>query len=161
MTSMVKRMVLAAFVGSVLVGWGVYAGGESVQAQAKPTAKPSIRMTRLYTGPGGVSFLEDMDAKTVPTATGEETALMAVPGVQFARIATGTFFDWHPEPQRQYVIILKGQLELEVGGGTRKKQVFRAGDIIFAEDITGQGHTSRMIGPEDAVAIIVPLGPAK
>ena len=161
MKSMTKWFVLAALVGAVLVGWGSLAGRDGVQAQAKPTAKPSIRMTHLYTGPGGVSILEDMDAKTSPTKTGEETALMSVPGVQFARIVTGTFFDWHPEPQRQYVIILKGLLELEVGGGTRKKQTFKAGDIIFAEDVTGQGHTSRMVGPEDAVAIIVPLGPAK
>jgi quercetin dioxygenase-like cupin family protein len=150
----VKRYLLVA-----VMGLGLLVCGASYlrEGTAAAQTRPSIRMTRLYTGPGGVSFLEDIDMKTKPTPTGEETELMKVPGVQFARIAKGTFFDWHPEPQRQYVIMLKGQLELEVGGGTRKKVVFRPGDIIFAEDLTGQGHTSRMIGNEDMVAIIVPL----
>lgn len=40
-------------------------------------------------------------------------------------------------------MILEGGLELEIGDGTRRS--FGAGDILLAEDTTGQGHISRAV----------------
>ena len=86
--------------------------------------------------------------------TGEQSEMMKVAGAQFARMTLGTFFDWHPEPQRQYVIPLQGQLEVEVSGS---KMTFGPGHILLAEDLTGKGHISRVVGTGDCVVIIVPL----
>ena len=32
------------------------------------------------------------------------------------------------------------------------------GDILIAEDLTGQGHGTREVGPEPRVSVFVPLG---
>jgi hypothetical protein len=33
-----------------------------------------------------------------------------------------------------------------------------SGDILIAEDLTGQGHVTREVGPEPRVSVFVPLG---
>ncbi len=53
-------------------------------------------------------------------------------------------YDWHNAPQKQYIIILEGQVEIEVGTG--EKKVFGGGDVLLVEDTEGQGHKSRAIG---------------
>ena len=37
----------------------------------------------------------------------------------------------------------------------------RPGDILIAEDLTGQGHATREVGPEPRVSIFVPLQASK
>ena len=52
-------------------------------------------------------------------------------------------YDWHNAPQKQYIIILKGEVEIEVSTG--EKRIFRGGDVLLVEDTEGQGHKSRAI----------------
>ena len=57
-------------------------------------------------------------------------------------------------PRRQFVIHLAGAAEIEVGDGTRR--TFGAGEVLLADDTTGQGHISREVeGPRRQ--IFVPL----
>jgi hypothetical protein len=49
--------------------------------------------------------------------------------------------DWHHLPKRQLVILLEGELEVEIGDGTQRR--FSAGDVFLCEDTTGQGHKVR------------------
>lgn len=53
------------------------------------------------------------------------------------------------------MIVLKGRVEIEVGSGDRIQ--CKAGDVVLAEDLTGQGHTTRAIGTEERFYAIVPL----
>ena len=55
-------------------------------------------------------------------------------------------YDWHNAPQKQYIIILKGEVEIEVSTG--EKRIFRGGDVLLVEDTEGQGHKSRAISGE-------------
>lgn len=65
-----------------------------------------------------------------------------------------TFIDWHPEVINNFVIVLSGALELEVGGEGGRIEIFREGDICLAADRTGEGHIDRTHG-EVRVAILV------
>lgn len=49
-----------------------------------------------------------------------------------------------PAPRRQFVITLSGCGEIECGDGSRRR--FGPGDILLAEDTTGQGHITREVG---------------
>jgi hypothetical protein len=40
--------------------------------------------------------------------------------------------------------MMDGKAEIEVGNG--EKRVFRKGDVLLAEDLTGQGHRTRVLG---------------
>ena len=57
--------------------------------------------------------------------------------------------------RRQYVITLVGALEIGLGDGYVHR--FGPGEGILAEDLTGQGHTTRAIGDEPLLSIAIPL----
>ena len=46
--------------------------------------------------------------------------------------------EWHNAPRRQWMIMLGGSITISVGDGSSR--TFRAGDVLLAEDTTGQGH---------------------
>lgn len=106
---------------------------------------------RLYAGVDGQSRIEDQSLSSHPTLTTPLTASYIV----FNQMPVGTFIDWHPAPRRQYVIILSGQLEIGLGDGTVRR--FGPGDARLVEDITGTGHTTRVVGPEPVLTAVIPL----
>ena len=62
----------------------------------------------------------------------------------FRSTEPGHFSDWHNAPRRQYVITLEGEVEIGFGAGTTHR--FGAGHVTLAEDLTGKGHTTRVVG---------------
>ena len=57
--------------------------------------------------------------------------------------------------RRQYSIALSGSAEIEVGDGTVAR--VGPGDVVLAEDLTGQGHVTRVVGDQPRYYAIVPL----
>jgi quercetin dioxygenase-like cupin family protein len=113
-----------------------------------------MRLFRLYTGDDQQSHLEELKMPFIPGNV-EQTMLEPATGVMFTRMASGTFVDWHNAPRRQYVITLVGGVEIGLGDGSLHR--FGPGEGILAEDLTGKGHTTRAIGDEPRVMMIVPL----
>ena len=62
---------------------------------------------------------------------------------------------WHTGPARQFVITLSGSSEVEVSGGVHVAA--GPGHINLIEDTTGKGHITRNFGPEDRIALTIPL----
>ena len=52
-------------------------------------------------------------------------------------------YDWHPDPEPQFVITLSGTLEFATPDG--ETFVVRPGDVLLAEDHIGKGHKWRLI----------------
>jgi quercetin dioxygenase-like cupin family protein len=109
-------------------------------------------LIRLYAGEDGQSHFEDLDLHGWP-----EQWVMHVEAVEirFRRRPPGRSNSWHPEPRRQYVIILSGQLEVGVGDGSVR--VLSPGDVLMAEDLTGQGHTTRTVSEGPLVVVTIPI----
>ena len=76
-------------------------------------------------------------------------------GIMFRQVAADYVNSWHTAPQRQYVISLAGESEVEVGDGTTCR--LGPGDIYLADDTSGQGHISRAIGNQPRIFITVPV----
>ena len=127
-------------------------------------------MARLYTGDDGQSHFEDIE---LPAGDAETVAIKAGAGITFRRAEDGELLGsipeeidaadsddqvgnlgWHNAPRRQYVIVLSSQLELRIGDGTVRR--LGPGDIMLAEDLTGQGHITRAVGGT-LVWVTVPL----
>lgn len=106
---------------------------------------------RMYTDPQGKARWEEMDLAKNP----EWTKGLDTTRIVFGTRAPGKTQDWHPAPQRQFVIILSGQLEIGFEDGSKK--VFGPGDARLVEDTTGKGHTTRNIGSEDRIVVTIPL----
>lgn len=116
-----------------------------------------LPVTRLFTGADGRSHFED---RFVPMhhidGVGDMTARLAADSVFFRDTGGGgpEVWDFHVAPRRQFVIHLAGVAEIEVGDGSRRR--FGPGDLLLADDTTGQGHISREVeGPRRQ--IFVPL----
>jgi hypothetical protein len=103
-----------------------------------------MRVTRLYTGADGRSHFEDIDVPLEDHGLiGRLSTRHAVSGLIFRHTDGDYDYAWHNAPERQYIVMLEGELEIEIGDGTRR--VFTAGDIVLAEDVDGQGHISRAV----------------
>tara|TARA_B100000749_G_C18243109_1_gene389186 strand:- start:231 stop:599 length:369 start_codon:yes stop_codon:yes gene_type:complete len=115
---------------------------------------------RVYTGTDGQSHLEELKLPLEPFidtegAYGEGTPLEAATGITFRIAEPGYFLNWHCAPRRQYTVTLSGEAEIVVGDGTTQR--VGAGDVLLAEDLTGQGHTTRVVSTEQRLSIVVPL----
>ena len=115
-----------------------------------------MTVTRLYTGPDGESHFEDIDlALTDAGSIGFLSKKIAADGVIF-RYTDGDYdYCWHNAPCRQYVVMLDGAVEIEVGDGTRR--TFRGGDVLLAEDVTGRGHVSRAVDGQPRRSLFITL----
>ncbi|HVO93277.1 MAG TPA: hypothetical protein VMT22_10575 [Terriglobales bacterium] len=114
-----------------------------------------MKITRLYTGKDQKSYFEDIELKfggdQKILTTDSRPATMAV----FRSVASGTVLERHPAPRRQYLITMAGAWEIEASNGVKK--VFKAGDVMLADDTSGEGHISRVLGSAPHVFMTVPL----
>jgi hypothetical protein len=110
-----------------------------------------MSISRLYTGPDGQSHIEKMDLSSHP----ELATLLATKGIVFRTTQPGYFSDWHNAPRRQFVITLSGEVEIGLGDGTTHK--FAAPHVTLAEDLTGRGHTTRVVGNQPRLTATVHL----
>ncbi len=115
-----------------------------------------MRIVRSYTGDDNQSHFEEV---TVPLSTDDRepavSDLFPATGVAFSHFRRDRLSDFHIAPRRQLVVTLSGTLEIECGDGSVER--FGPGDILFADDLTGQGHISRVLNsPRDALFITLP-----
>lgn len=114
-----------------------------------------MRVVRIYTGDDNASHFEDLDIPLEASRYGHLSAPVPCDSVIFRETPAGGLLDFHPAPRRQFVITLAGMVEVECGDGSKRR--FGAGDIMLADDVTGQGHISREItGPRRSIFIPVP-----
>ena len=50
---------------------------------------------------------------------------------------------------------LSGAAEIGIGDGAVKR--FGPGDAMLADDLTGKGHTTRVVGNQPRISVTVPL----
>ncbi len=106
---------------------------------------------RMYTGDDGKAAWEEIDLE----AQADWTKGIDVTQIRFGNRAPGVMQDWHPAPQRQFVIILSGQLQIGFEDGSTK--VFGPGDARLVEDTTGVGHTTIALGDEPCITTTIGL----
>jgi hypothetical protein len=114
-----------------------------------------MKITRIYTGSDDESHFEEKEVELKLTGDMQVSALEPATGVYFRQAPADHLNDFHPAPRRQYIITLSGQVEIETGDGTIKR--FGKGDIMLADDTTGRGHITRVVGGEPRVYVTIPL----
>lgn len=113
---------------------------------------------RLAARPDGRSYFEEARVALAPGAEGAElSAPTPVTGMLFVTQPEGFHRDWHPAPQRQFVITLGGEGEIQPGEGPPRRVT--AGSVVLVEDTTGAGHVTRNVGAGPWPMLWVPLEP--
>lgn len=148
----IERVVLVSFALLFTVGTRI-APGHIAEAQQHTPAK----VTHLFTGADGQSHVEQLIVKFSPVpgapALAGESEHVKAASSYIVRLAPGFSESWHNADKRRYVVAISGKAEIEVAGG--QKIVVEPGQIALAEDLTGKGHTFRVSGNEDWVALFV------
>jgi hypothetical protein len=117
------------------VAAAVFAGTASATTVPGSPAPARIRAFKLYTGPDNASHVLEGSV--------DVSARTDVIALHFKETPAHSSFDWHNDPEPQYVITLSGTLEFTTRGG--ETFVLRPGDVLVAEDNTGTGHKWRLI----------------
>ena len=129
--------------------------------QAMSESAPVLQYHRMYVDSDGESHFDTGQMTLTYEDYAPPAKPIAVHPLQQAEGATllympkGSFEDWHPAPRRQFAFILKGTVEVTVTDGEVRR--FEPGTIVLLEDTTGRGHTTRIVGDEDHVSVMVPV----
>ena len=122
---------------------------------------PNLTCLRIFADQSGVSHvtrqpIELEGTETAPSVPAYQvSAPIALSAARFSVMPPGLVADWHPAPRRQYSVHLSGELEVESGDG----QVSRIapGTIVLLEDVSGQGHRTRVVGEQPVVTVFLEL----
>lgn len=133
------------------------------EANGSPVEIPAY--IRLYTDSDGHSRLEDvvLRGRTTGVVESDLRATFSEPlqadWVVFRHVVKEAD-DSHPHnaPRRQFIIMLKGECEVETSTGEVRR--LGPGDVLLTEDMDGIGHMTRRIGQEDRLTLVIMLDPA-
>ena len=115
-----------------------------------------MAILRIYTGADGQSHFQDIEPVWQPQENMSEQAVVhQEAGIVISRFDPKRTNSWHPAPGRVCVFTVSGAVDIEIGDGTVRR--LNPGDILIAEDVTGQGHITREVGDVPRVSIFVPL----
>lgn len=106
-----------------------------------------VKGYRLYTGANQHSYVETIEVPCLQR--------FPVAEIYFRQTPPGSEYGMHNAPQKNYVLTLRGTLEFKTSLGVTF--VVKPGDVLMAEDVTGHGHSWKMIGDEPWVRAYVTL----
>lgn len=115
-----------------------------------------MKITRVYANAEGESRFDEVDIALEDAGTiGRLSRRFPVRDIIFRENDSDYDYDWHCAPQRQYIALLDGEIEMETSDGEKRR--FTGGDIILVEDTTGRGHRTRTVNDQPRRSIFVTL----
>lgn len=113
----------------------------------------TFKVTRVYANNDGESRFEDI---YYPLTDGGPIGYLSdrvkVSNLIFRKVPPG-YNDQHNAPQKQYVVLLDGAVEIETSLG--EKRTFNSGEILLMEDTQGKGHRSRNVKPVERSSLFI------
>ena len=115
-----------------------------------------MKITRVYNDNKGDSHFEDMEVLLNEKGPiGFLSDNIPVKDIIFREVEPSYDYDFHTAPQRQYIILLDGAIEIETSLGDKRQ--FTAGDVLLVEDTEGKGHKTKNLQPIRRKSIFVTL----
>lgn len=124
-------------------------------------ALPATSYLHLYSDSAGESHFKTVVLTFSPIESegrsGGPTAhqLSSTEGAMFLQLKRGAAEDWHTAPRKWFLIAVQGIAEVTASDG--EKRQLKRGMIMLMDDTKGKGHQTRAIGPEDHVAVVIPV----
>jgi hypothetical protein len=120
-----------------------------------------VKSLRLYADEDGESHFGETETTyspveyAPPAPAFEVSDRASATGYVAVRFPAGWDSEYHPTPRRQLLVMCSGELE----GGTSDGTVvlLKAGDTVLMEDTTGKGHSAKVAGDEEVLALMIHL----
>ena len=122
-----------------------------------------MRYARLFADDSGESHFDDIEIEFTATdyvqsaAPIDFSATIPASQVAFMRAPAGWASEFHVSSARNMFVVLSGEWEVTASDGESRR--FAAGSALLVEDITGKGHSSRVLSDMDSIAAVVGLPP--
>jgi quercetin dioxygenase-like cupin family protein len=120
-----------------------------------------MKLIRFHATEDGESRFQEIDVPISNVRTAAEGIRQSTswpsPAVRFVDLPTGLSQSWHHAPARQIVVVLTGTVEVETTDHQKRRG--RPGEAFIADDLTGKGHSTRVIeGPATVMFVELPEG---
>jgi hypothetical protein len=113
-------------------------------------------IVRIYSDENGDSRFEDI---SIPLSDAGEIGKLseAIPvnAIIFREVEPAYDYNFHNAPQRQYLVLLDGVIEIETSLGVKRQ--FQAGNVLLLEDTKGKGHRTKNIESRKRRSIFITL----
>jgi quercetin dioxygenase-like cupin family protein len=99
-------------------------------------------ITRVYSDNNGDTRFEDIYIPLNEVGEiGKLSEGFPVRNIIFREVDPTYDYNFHNAPQKQYVILIDGGIEIETSLGEKRR--FNAGDVLLLEDTDGKGHRTK------------------
>ncbi len=99
-----------------------------------------MKVTRVYHDETGETHFENVNIKGEQGDVGFMSEPMYPTSMVFRDSGDANDFEWHNAPQRLYIGMLQGKVQIEVSDG--EKRIFETGEVLLMADTEGKGHKS-------------------
>ena len=114
-------------------------------------------ITRLYNDEKGESHFTDIEVEIFDSGNiGKLSEKFPVNEIIFREPSGDYKYDFHNAPQRQFIILLEGEIQIETSLGEVRN--FKAGEVLLVEDTEGKGHKTKSVDGNLRRSIFVTLG---
>lgn len=115
-----------------------------------------MKVTRVYSDDNGDSRFEDVEIELFDNGEiGRLSKNIEVKSLQFRAVSADYKYDFHHAPQRQFIVLLEGGVEIETSLGEIRQ--FKTGEILLVEDTSGKGHRTKNLEKRERTSIFIHL----
>lgn len=115
-----------------------------------------MKITRIYNDEKGESHFEDFEIPLIDQGEiGFLSESFEVKKLQFRKVSADYDYDFHHAPQKQYIVLLDGGVEIQTSLGEPRQ--FQTGEILLVEDTTGKGHKTRNLEKKERTSLFIHL----
>ncbi len=115
-----------------------------------------MKITRVYADSNGDSRFEEIEVPLTDRGEiGRLSEYIQVTTLQMRTVSADYDYDFHHAPQRQYIVLLDGGVEIESSLGEVRQ--FQTGEILLMEDTSGKGHRTRNLEKRERTSLFIHL----
>lgn len=113
-------------------------------------------VTRIYTDVNGDSIFEDLEISLIDAGEiGKLSERLPVSSLIFRQVDAAYDYDFHNAPQKQYLVLIDGGIEIETSLGDKRQ--FQTGQVLLLEDTEGKGHRTRNLEAKPRRSVFITL----
>jgi hypothetical protein len=115
-----------------------------------------FKITRIYSDVNGDTHFEDIEIPLAEAGQiGRLSRSMPASGIIFREVDPAYDWNFHVAPQKQYNILLDGEIEIETSLGA--KRIFNGGEVLLLEDTSGKGHRTKNLQHINRKSVFITL----
>ncbi|MDQ0595169.1 hypothetical protein QFZ37_003538 [Chryseobacterium ginsenosidimutans] len=113
-----------------------------------------MKITKIISDEKGESHFAEVEIPLIDQGEiGFLSDSICVKKLQFRKVSAEYNYDFHCAPQKQYIVLLQGGVEIETSLGEIRQ--FQTGEILLVEDISGKGHKTKNLEKKERTSLFI------